>query len=140
MYNSPGKGCKLVLSYGAEYLDYENNTYLYTITYLVGPVVSDVSFNIVLKGPSGSSKWYERDRILPAHNYDSNAVAILSKKKYTQICVSFKGNFPDRGDSAKDFCRPIRQNVFNTGRPIIDNNVPGYPSGNIGSGKPFNGG
>lgn len=139
-YNAPGQGCKLVLTYGAEDFDYGNGTTLYTITYLVGPVLRDVNFNIKLKGPQGTALWYEKDKTLKAYNYDSAATAILSKKKYTHVCVSFRGNFPDKGDSPKEFCRQIKNDVLRTGRPVLDNNVPGYPTGNIGSGKPFSGG
>ncbi|MEM4637921.1 MAG: hypothetical protein QXK76_02780 [Candidatus Woesearchaeota archaeon] len=139
-YNAPGQGCKLVLTYGAEDFDYGNGTTLYTITYLVGPVLRDVSFNIKLKGPEGTALWYERDKILKAYNYDSAATAILSKKKYTHVCVLFRGDFPDKGDSPKEFCRQIKKDVLRTGRPVLDDNVPGYPAGNIGSGKPFKGG
>lgn len=136
-YNQPGQGCKLVLTYGAESLDYGNGTTLYTMTYLVGPVPMDVRFNVRLKGPQGTLSGYSPDKILHAFNYDSRATAILSNKKYTQICMSFGGNFPDRGDSSQEFCRAIKEDVLRTGRPVIDEETPGYPSGNVGGGGFF---
>lgn len=134
-YNQPGQGCKLVLTYGAEYLYYGNNTYLYTVSYLAGPVLRDTRLTVKLKGPQGTLS--SAERILRANNYDSSAQAFLSNKKYTQICVSFTGNFPDIGDPAKEFCRAIREDVLRTGKPYIDETTLGYPSGNIGNGQLF---
>lgn len=135
-YNSPGEGCKLVLTYGAEYFDYGNNTNLYTITYLVGTVPQDVQFNIRLKGPSGTINGFAKNKFLKAFSYDSKADVLLSKDTYDRICVYFTGNFPDKRDPAQEFCRSIKEDVFRTGNPpLLDETTTGYPSGNYGSGS-----
>ncbi|MGV8150573.1 MAG: hypothetical protein ACP5NV_02490 [Candidatus Woesearchaeota archaeon] len=137
--NSPGQGCKLVLTYGAEVLDYGNGTYLYTMTYVIGTVPHNVQFNVLLKG-DGTLKGFNDYKLLNAFNRDGKATVILSNKKFTQMCVAFNGDFPDKGDSYNEFCRPIKKDVFKTGKPVIDENIKGYPSGNIGGNNGANGG
>jgi hypothetical protein len=132
-YNQPGQGCKLVLTFGAEYTDYGNNTNLYTMTYLVGTVPRDVQFMVRLKGPSGTLDGFTANKMLKANSYDSKATAMLSKKKYDKICISVTGNFPDQGDSSKEFCRSIKEDVFRTGKPVYKESTTGGGSGGGGT-------
>jgi len=78
-----------------------------------------------------------QNKLLKANSYDSNAGVILLNKKYDKMCISFTGRFPDQGDSAKEFCRSIKEDVFRTGKPVLNETTSGYPSGNIGSGGLF---
>jgi len=135
-----GSGCRLVLTYGAEYQEYyiKNSTsdktrYLYTVSYLVGPATTDVPYNIEFKGLIGkydskaksplmgynSSKYI----VLPAGQLgqpDQKAKAFLLDYQYSQICFIFQKDFPDKGDGPSEKCRSIKENVFNTGKPMSE--------------------
>jgi hypothetical protein len=140
---SGGTGCRIVLTFGAEYQKYivfnaTSNTnktkYLYTVSYFVGPVRTDVKYNIKLKGITGAGKdplmrFNTSYIILPADKYDQNADVFLLNNSYSQICFVFQKDFPNQGDGPLEKCRTIKENVFNTGRPLTEEEMTNQYSG-----------
>lgn len=126
------QGCEIVLSYGAEYAQYfvDNKTkYLYTLSYILGPVDHEVKYNVLLrgnqgKGPSTIKGFNNTDYvILSIGQREQKAKAFLLDSKFTDICFVFQSGFPEKGDEPREYCRKIKDDIFKTGKPVASKEV-----------------
>lgn len=129
-----GIGCRLILTFGAEYQEYlsqnDNKTrYLYTVSYMVGPVDYNTNFNMKFKGIKGANSngkdplpGYNASTYLmiPQGQYLKKSKVFILDHKYSNICFLFQKDFPKIGDGMNEYCRPIKEDIFNTGRPLSD--------------------
>jgi len=138
-----GNGCRLVLSFGAERVQYNDTYYIYTLTYIVGPVSKDTQFNILLNGQGvlggNTIKGFTNNMLLSTGHAAQNSRIIVTDKQYDQMCFQFTSGFPTSTDDMS-YCRDIKDNTFNTGNPYTAQDITNAAGGGattLSSGKGF---
>jgi len=119
-------GCKLVLSFGAERVQYNSTHYIYTITYILGPVSSDTEFNIMFKNTdvfqSGTVNGFRSNKILSLGSILQNATIVISPALYNQMCFQFVKNFPTASDQTT-YCRDIKEDSYSNGNVYTNSTI-----------------
>jgi len=126
--------CQPVLNFAAERVEMTrantsiNNShyYIYTLVYYLGPVYAeqddpDITFNIEFRGSGVVAKGYTAKQTLGKSEVKQVTKAFASVKKFDELCMVFDSAYPPRVIGADTiFCRDIKENVFNTGNPAVD--------------------
>ncbi len=129
-FSCSGSDCLPVLTFAMErgpynWTDDERTTvdrYIYTFTYVVGPVEKKNKFNIYFVDDH-SKKHYlfvgkesHKPKFVELTNSEKNSLSFVSKNKYEKVCFKFKSGYPgDTDDSI--YCRKVLLSAFDTGNP-----------------------
>ncbi|HIH32471.1 TPA: hypothetical protein HA235_07240 [Candidatus Woesearchaeota archaeon] len=116
--------CQPVLNIAAERQEFvlanKSKYYLYTAVFYLGPVYTkdDFSYNIQFRGEQ-TVKGYDDEQKLGNGQLVSVAKSFAHYKKFGTICITFNNNYPPNTmGSTRQYCRPIKENAFNTGNPL----------------------
>jgi len=126
--------CQPALTYAAErvQLTRANTTsanstyYIYTVVYYIGPLFLDrptdtLGYRVEFRGYHITAKGFKDVQILHDNEAKQYQRAFANVNKFDTICIIFDQEYPPRTIGAKkEYCRPIKENVFNTGNPAVD--------------------
>jgi len=137
-----GDYCVTVLTMAMERSPYAQNMsrienpdeYLYTFIYHLGPITDEYGYNIYFKYGQGkrfcvfqNSKGNCKDIIIKPKEEDTytKSISFVSKNYYEEVCFIFDRPFPSprafaTEETAQQFCRKVKEDVFATGDPDID--------------------
>ncbi len=132
-----GIGCKVVLTFGAEKLYYNETHYMYTMVLMMGPVDKDVKFNIEFTCNKGTIKGFAQDKLLSKENTVTITRAFLRDDDCSKITITFNDKFPPSGANRESsFWREIKPDIFNTGAVPSGEDIYGDSSyGSTGGGR-----
>ena len=147
-----GDYCVTVLTMAMERSPYAQNMsgienpdeYLYTFIYHLGPITDEYGYNIYFKYGQGKrfcvfqdSKGNCKDIIIKPQEEDTytKSISFVSKNYYEEVCFIFDRPFPSprafaTEETAQQFCRKVKEDVFATGDPDIDFEMNQLGSGN----------